>query len=326
MSAVYSSARKPAAPLDLKEKQTVFVRTIRWRPGGSVLSLALLGSITLSGSAASVYAAQPALAELPSGVVVQGEWVCQSWQAADAPRGEANAAAGETLSVANGTTTRCIRHWHRDADGQIVSDDPAWVQLWQAPVAQESGADRADGQRFQRMPRLLTTPTHTTVAPAAHVAYHPLSVLLVAPSSPPAPPPFTGGTYGPWAPVPGHPGYAMSDFAGDPYSSYFGTCTWYAWSRHQNEPLLKLGQAYQWAYNAPGAGLHTGSSPAVGATVVFAPGVEGAGGEGHVAHVETLLDNGWFIVSEMNFAINGGGWGRVDYRYAHVGGGVTFIY
>ena len=35
---------------------------------------------------------------------------------------------------------------------------------------------------------------------------------------------------------------------------------------------------------------------------------------------------GWFLISEMNFYWNGGGWGRVDYRLAHTGWGVQFIY
>jgi hypothetical protein len=60
--------------------------------------------------------------------------------------------------------------------------------------------------------------------------------------------------------------------------------------------------------------------------VVFQPNVQGAGGSGHVGHVEQVLDNGWFIMSEMNFYWNGGGWGRVDWRYVHSGSGVAFIY
>jgi hypothetical protein len=28
----------------------------------------------------------------------------------------------------------------------------------------------------------------------------------------------------------------------------------------------------------------------------------------------------------LNFYFNGGGWGRISYRYAHVGSGVQFIY
>jgi hypothetical protein len=45
-----------------------------------------------------------------------------------------------------------------------------------------------------------------------------------------------------------------------------------------------------------------------------------------VAHVEAVYPGGWFLVSEMNFYVNGGGWARVDYRFAHVGGGVVFIF
>jgi surface antigen len=134
------------------------------------------------------------------------------------------------------------------------------------------------------------------------------------------------GPYSPWTPVPGHPSYGMSDFAGDPNSGFFGYCTWYAWYRNQSEPLMRLGNAGAWAANAPRFGLRTGTTPVVGATAVFAPGVEGAGGAGHVAHVEAILGGGWFIVSEMNFYWNGGGWQRVDWRFAYVSSGVTFIY
>ena len=38
------------------------------------------------------------------------------------------------------------------------------------------------------------------------------------------------------------------------------------------------------------------------------------------------MPGGWFLISEMNFYWNGGGWGRVDYRFAHSGPGVYFIY
>jgi len=118
----------------------------------------------------------------------------------------------------------------------------------------------------------------------------------------------------------------MGDFAGDPWAGAFGYCTWYAWYRHQSEPLMRLGSAANWAYAAASFGLRTGTTPVAGATVVFAPGVQGASSGGHAAYVEAVLANGWFIVSEMNFGLNGGGWGRVDWRYAHVGSGVTFIY
>ncbi len=134
------------------------------------------------------------------------------------------------------------------------------------------------------------------------------------------------GGPGIWTPVPGRSSYGLGDFAGDPYSGAYGTCTWYIWYRHRNEPLMQLGNAWQWAANARARGLSVGTRPVVGATATFQPGVEGAGGRGHVARVEAVLSNGWFIVSEMNFSWNGGGFGRVDYRYAYVGPGVAFIY
>jgi len=87
-----------------------------------------------------------------------------------------------------------------------------------------------------------------------------------------------------------------------------------------------MGNARYWAGNAPRRGLRVGSVPIRGATVVFQPGVQGAAGAGHVAHVLALYPDGWFLISEMNAYVNGGGWGRVSYRYVHVGWGVSFIY
>ncbi len=116
----------------------------------------------------------------------------------------------------------------------------------------------------------------------------------------------------------------MHDFAGDPYSRYFGVCTWWAWYKHQDEGML--GYARDWLAHARARGYATGTTPQVGATAVFQPGVQGASAIGHVGHVEELLNNGWFVISEMNFSWNGGGWGRVDYRYVHVAPGVSFVY
>lgn len=130
---------------------------------------------------------------------------------------------------------------------------------------------------------------------------------------------------GAWTPVPGHPSYAMRDFAGDPNSGIFGQCTWYAWFRHRALPLLKLGNAGSWPANARRLGLRVRSWPVRGATVIFAPGVQGASALGHAGVVEQVLRHGWLVISEMNFFWNGGGWGRVDYRYVHVGQGVSFI-
>ena len=157
------------------------------------------------------------------------------------------------------------------------------------------------------------------------------------PASTPAPAP-SGGSSGvspaplhPWPPadafmyVPGHPAFGMSDVGGYYYWA-FGQCTWWAQYKRQDERLTHMGSAMYWASSAAGRGYRIGTTPVAGATVVFQPGVQGAGGYGHVAHVEAVYPDGWFLVSEMNFYVNGGGWGRVDYRYAHAGWGVSFIY
>jgi surface antigen len=97
--------------------------------------------------------------------------------------------------------------------------------------------------------------------------------------------------------------------AGGYYWWAFGQCTWWAQSKRRDENLRRMGDARYWAANAPTRGYHVGTTPRVGATVVFQPGVQGAGGAGHVAHVEAVYAHGWFLVSEMNFSWNGGGWG-----------------
>jgi hypothetical protein len=129
----------------------------------------------------------------------------------------------------------------------------------------------------------------------------------------------------PWMQVPGRSAFTMQPVAGY-YSAAFGQCTWWAQYQRRDENLGQLGDARYWSGAAQARGMHVSNQPAPGATVVFQPGVQGAGGGGHVAHVIAVYPGGWFLISEMNFYWNGGGWGRVDYRYAHSGGGVLFIY
>ncbi len=191
----------------------------------------------------------------------------------------------------------CTSHW-KTAGGHFVSLHPSWVP--------SSGATSGSVSR------------HSTGYHAAPRGGGGGGVSSVASFS------RTPSGIGPWT-YTGHPTYGMRN-PGGAYSGYFGTCTWYAWYRHQNEPLMQLGSAGQWAYNARSHGLRTGSVPVVGATVVFQGGVQGADPAGHAGHVEAVYGNGWFLISEMNFYWNGGGWGRVDYRYVHTGWGVSFIY
>jgi surface antigen len=107
----------------------------------------------------------------------------------------------------------------------------------------------------------------------------------------------------------------------------WGYCTWWAAHTQPTENLSRLGNAYLWATHARTRGLSTGSTPRVGATVVFAPWVQGAWSLGHVAHVIAVSGNR-FEISEMNFygGTPRGGFGKVDYRWATAGSGVTFIY
>jgi surface antigen len=149
----------------------------------------------------------------------------------------------------------------------------------------------------------------------------------------PANPPSTGispAPVSPWPPanaymyVPGHPAFGVQP--NGYYSWAFGQCTWWAQWERRDENLTHMGNAMYWASGAAARGYRVGSTPVAGATVVLQPGVEGASGAGHVAHVVAVYPDGWFLVSEMNFYWNGGGWGRVDYRFAHTGWGVQFIY
>lgn len=160
----------------------------------------------------------------------------------------------------------------------------------------------------------------------------PASTPAPAPTKP-ANPPTSGISpppVSPWPPsnpymyVPGHPAFTVQPNGF--YSWAFGQCTWWAQWERRDENLTHMGNAMYWAAGAAARGYHVGTVPVAGATVVFQPGVQGAGGAGHVAHVVAVYPGGWFLVSEMNYYWNGGGWGRVDYRFAHSGWGVQFIY
>jgi len=85
----------------------------------------------------------------------------------------------------------------------------------------------------------------------------------------------------------------------------YGQCTWYAASRRD---VTWGGNA--WVWYAAAAGIRPeGHVPVQGAIAVF-----GIGWAGHVAYVEHVNPDGSFLISEMNFYANGGGWGRIDRR------------
>lgn len=147
------------------------------------------------------------------------------------------------------------------------------------------------------------------------------------PTAPPAPPSGTpGGPYSSWTPPPGYQSFAVKDFPGDPWAGSFGQCTWWAHYKRSDENFAGMGDAWNWANAARARGYTVTSTPAANGTIVFAPAVQGASSLGHVAHVEKVLTGGWVLISEMNFYWNGGGFARVDYRYAYAGSGVWFIH
>jgi surface antigen len=335
---------------------------ISLKSSGCILSLALFGGITLAGAVTpveTVHASAVALPEQSSWLAFAGPWLCRVWtgnetgnaassstmtatlQSITSPspislawaknepsQVTTNSAAGDvTVSTATtvgatfgDTTIHCTRKWYVSSLGYLISKVPNWVPdptgAW--PVSPDPSGWMAYNRWHVPLKRVVAPPKPKPRPKAVYTMTY-RSPTYAAGAIP-------TGPYSSWAPVPGHPSYGMSDFAGDPNSSFFGYCTWYAWYRNQSEPLLRLGNAASWAANAPRFGLRTGTAPAVGATAVFAPGVEGAGGAGHVGHVEAVLGGGWFIVSEMNFYWNSGGWQRVDWRFVYVTSGVTFIY
>ena len=85
----------------------------------------------------------------------------------------------------------------------------------------------------------------------------------------------------------------------------YGQCTYYVATRRAVD---WSGNAIDWWRAARGK-RPEGRVPSQGAIVVF-----NIGWVGHVAYVEHVNLDGTFMISEMNYHADGGGWGRVDYR------------
>lgn len=96
----------------------------------------------------------------------------------------------------------------------------------------------------------------------------------------------------------------------------FGYCNWWVLALHPNQQDILYGKEYTRT-----------SAPVPGAAVWFDPNVQGASSEGHWAQAVAVSPDGyWVLITEMNFGWRGGGFGRVDFRYIHVGPGVVFIH
>jgi len=106
----------------------------------------------------------------------------------------------------------------------------------------------------------------------------------------------------------------------------YGQCTYWADERYHRlygvyVPWMTNSNAWQWTSRANEFHWNVSSTPTVGAILVLQSGVQGAGGYGHVAVVEKILDSGHVMTSNMNW----GGGASVTYVEFAVGSGVSFV-
>ena len=96
----------------------------------------------------------------------------------------------------------------------------------------------------------------------------------------------------------------------------FGWCNWWVRVTHPAHPDITESLAYT-----------RGTNPVAGAPIFFDGNEQGADSEGHWAVAVAIApDHYWVLISEMNFAWRGAGWGKIDYRYIHVSPHVHFVY
>jgi hypothetical protein len=96
----------------------------------------------------------------------------------------------------------------------------------------------------------------------------------------------------------------------------FGWCNWWVRVTHPAHPDITESLAYP-----------RGTTPVAGAPIFFDGNEQGASSDGHWAvAVAVAPDHYWVLISEMNFAWRGAGWGKLDYRYIHVSPHVHFVY
>jgi surface antigen len=135
-------------------------------------------------------------------------------------------------------------------------------------------------------------------------------------------------------------GYQPSSQQNNPYlpkapggvSNYddftFGQCTY--WADYYYHELSGFwvpwnGDAWLWASGAREYGWNVSSTPHYPSIIVLQPGVQGAGGYGHVA-VATGPSGSGVMTSTMNWYAGGGGWDRVSSWVFYPGPGVVFVW
>jgi surface antigen len=108
---------------------------------------------------------------------------------------------------------------------------------------------------------------------------------------------------------------------------FYGQCTYWANMRYAaltGHQVAWLGNADEWAVGAADAGWVVSSTPHVHSIIVLQPYVEGAGGYGHVAVVESIPSAGVVSASNWNWA---GNWGITTYvNFTYPMAGVSFVW
>jgi hypothetical protein len=108
---------------------------------------------------------------------------------------------------------------------------------------------------------------------------------------------------------------------------FYGQCTYWANMRYHTLTgnwVTWIGDAWAWQGGAVSAGWNVSSQPHVPSIVVLQPGVQGAGGYGHVAVVERINSNGSVVTSDWNWYPALGA--QTSYVTFTPGPGVSFIW
>jgi hypothetical protein len=85
---------------------------------------------------------------------------------------------------------------------------------------------------------------------------------------------------------------------------FYGQCTYWANMRYHQLTgnwVTWIGDAWAWQGGAVQSGWNVSSQPHVPSIIVLQPGVQGAGGYGHVAVVERINSNGSVVTSDWNW-------------------------
>ncbi len=130
----------------------------------------------------------------------------------------------------------------------------------------------------------------------------------------------------PSAPKPA-PGVSPSD-AGNLNRFFYGQCTYFANMRYHQLTghwVPWLGNANQWSYGAANSGWVVSSMPNPNgpSIIVLQAGVQGAGGYGHVAVVESGTTSTSMVTSNWNW---NGRYANLSYVTFSVGPGVSFVW